>query len=131
MQEAPAAHKAFNILVTVVIEDVPRVPAEARVEAHDLGNGFRRILLHYGFMDRTDVPKALANAKLADLGMVYEPSQITYFLSRETLVSGARTRLSYGREPLFLWMMRNAIDAMDYFQLPGNRVVELGNDVTL
>jgi KUP system potassium uptake protein len=120
-----------NILVTVVIEDVPRVPPEARVEAHDLGNGFRRILLHYGFMDRTDVPKALANAKLADLGMVYEPTQISYFLGRETLVPGSRPKLSYGREPLFLWMMRNAIDAMDYFQLPGNRVVELGNDVTL
>jgi len=120
-----------NILVTVVVEDVPRVPADARVEAHDLGGGFRRILLHYGFMDMIDVPKALANAKLTDLGLVYEPLQITYFLSRETLVPGDRPSLSYGREKLFLWMMRNAIDAMDYFQLPGSRVVELGNDVRL
>ena len=99
--------------------------------ANDLGNGFRRIVLRYGFMDMIDVPKALANAKLDDLGLVYDPLQITYFLSRETLVRGDKPSLSYGRDPIFLWMMRNAIDAMDYFQLPGSRVVELGNDVRL
>ena len=120
-----------NILMTVSVEKVPHVPAEGRVEAEDLGNSFRRIVLRYGFMDTIDVPKALFNAKVADLGVFYEPMRISYFLSRQTLVPSGTTPLSFWRQRLFFWMSRSAASAMEYFQLPIDRVIELGGQVDI
>jgi KUP system potassium uptake protein len=120
-----------NILLTVTVDDVPVVQAEGRVEATDLGDGFRRIVLHYGFTDLIDVPKALANAKLEELGFVYEPMSISYFLSRETLVPSAKPTMSTWRQRLYLWMARSATGTLEFFQLPKNRVVELGTQVEI
>jgi KUP system potassium uptake protein len=120
-----------NILLTVAVEDLPSVPADSRVEATDLGHGFRRIVLRYGFMDLIDVPKALANAKLDELGFVYEPMSISYFLSRETLAAGEKSALPGWSRRLFFWMHRSATGALEFFQLPKNRVVELGSQVEI
>jgi KUP system potassium uptake protein len=120
-----------NILLTVSFVDVPEVAADQRIESQDLGHGFRRIILHYGFMEIVDVPKALANAPLAALGFVYEPMSISYFLSRETLVPAPQSPLSYWRLRLFFWMHRSATGTLEFFQLPKNRVVELGAQVEL
>ncbi len=120
-----------NVLMTVIVEDVPRVPDEARIDAVDLGHSFRRINLHYGFMDTVDVPKALANADINKLGFFYELMKISYFLSRETLVASRTTTLSFWRRPLFFWMSRSATSAMEYLQLPRNRVVELGTQIEI
>jgi KUP system potassium uptake protein len=122
-----------NILLTVFVEEIPQVPASRRCEAQDLGNCFRRIVLRYGFMDAIDVPKALANASIAELGFFYEPLTISYFLSRETLVAtnSPMAKLSFWRKRLFFWMSRSAASTMEYFQLPTNRVVELGGQVDI
>jgi KUP system potassium uptake protein len=120
-----------NILLTVSFVDVPEVAADQRVQSDDLGYGFRRIVLHYGFMEIVDVPKALANAPLDALGFVYEPMSISYFLSRETLVAAPHSPLSYWRQRLFFWMHRSATGTLEFFQLPKNRVVELGAQVEL
>jgi len=120
-----------NVLMTVIVEDVPHVTDEARIEATDLGQSFRRINLHYGFMDTVDVPKALANADINKLGFFYELTRISYFLSRETLVVSRTTNLSFWRLPLFFWMSRSATSAMEYLQLPRNRVVELGTQIEI
>jgi len=120
-----------NLLLTVKVEDIPTVAPEARIEAHDLGHGFRRLMLHYGFMELIDVPKALANARLDQLGFVYEPMSISYFLSRETLVPGLKSALPYWRQRLFFWMHRSATSTLEFFQLPKNRVVELGAQVEI
>ena len=120
-----------NVLMTVIVEDVPQVPEEARIDAVELGQSFRRINLHYGFMDTVDVPKALANADINKLGFFYELTKISYFLSRETLVVSRNTTLSFWRLPLFFWMSRSATTAMEYLQLPRNRVVELGTQIEI
>jgi KUP system potassium uptake protein len=120
-----------NILLTVTVDDTPRVAADARIEAEDLGDGFRRIILHYGFTDSIDVPKALANARLDQLGFVYEPMSISYFLSRETLVPSPKPAMSPWRQKLYLWMARSATGTLEFFQLPKNRVVELGTQVEI
>jgi len=120
-----------NILLTVEVIDEPTIAPERRFEARDLGHGFQRIVLRYGFMDTIDVPKALANAPLDELGFVYEPMSISYFLSRETLVPAERSHLPYWRQRLFFWMHRSATGTLEFFQLPKNRVVELGAQVEL
>lgn len=118
-----------NILMTVIVDDVPKVDPSARIEARDLGDGFRRINLRYGFLDTIDVPKALAHAKHAELGFQYDPMTISYFLSRETLVGTIDSPLPFWRRWLFFWMSRNAAGTMEFLQLPTNRVVELGSQI--
>jgi KUP system potassium uptake protein len=116
-----------NILLTVKIEGVPYVAAGKRSTVTPLGNGFFRVVLHYGFMDEIDVPAALG--QLTDCDGLFEPMRTSFFLSRQTLLVSSRPGMAVWREHLFAWMLRNAESAMEFFKLPTNRVVELGSQV--
>lgn len=118
-----------NLLLTVKIGDVPRMPEERRVELHDMGSGFYRVILHYGFMEEADVPAALASVKKP--ANFYQPMKTSFFLSRQTLLVSSRPGMAIWREKLFAWMLRNAESAMEFFKLPTNRVVELGSQVEI
>ena len=118
-----------NILLTVHIADVPRVPDERRSEVQEVGEGFFRVTLKYGFMDEIDVPLALAQT--SGCGGLYEPMKTSFFLSRQTLLVSNRPGMAIWREHLFAWMLRNAESAMAFFKLPTNRVVELGSQVEI
>jgi KUP system potassium uptake protein len=117
--------------LSVVIEEVPYVPPERCVEGHEIGSNCFRVNLHYGYMQETNIPKTLANARYDQLGFFYEPLQISYFLSRKTVVPGSRPGMSLWREKLFAWMVRSSATPMDFFCLPVNRVVELGGQVEI
>ncbi len=119
------------VLLSVSIEDIPHVPPEKRVRSEDFGNGIRGVTLRFGYMQDPDVPKALANAPLADLGFFYEPMTISYFLSRTTIVPSLTSPLPRWREALYAWMVRISASAMEFFQLPTNRVVELGSQIEI
>ena len=118
-----------NILLTVSIEDVPHVPEKERITSSDEGEGFYRVVLHYGFMDEVDVPVALA--RLRKCGEAFDPMKTSFFLSRQTLLTATRPGMARWREKLFAWMLRNAQTAMEFFKLPSNRVVELGSQVEI
>ncbi len=113
------------VLLTVRTEEVPYLmnPRD-RVAIEKLKNGFWRIQVHFGFMEKPDVPGALANLKEVELRV--EPMRTTYFIGRETILATSKLGLSSWRGSLFAWMTRNAGDATSYFCLPPNGVVELG-----
>ncbi|MBM3580856.1 MAG: potassium transporter Kup, partial [Alphaproteobacteria bacterium] len=117
------------VLLTVAIEEVPYVSAERRVTHKDFGDNISQVVLHFGFMDTPDIPKTLANASLAQLGFFYDVFQITYFVSRETVIPVDTPDMVIWRKHLYAWMTRNASGAAEFFQLPRNRVVELGAQV--
>ncbi|TCD05031.1 potassium transporter Kup [Erythrobacteraceae bacterium CFH 75059] len=117
------------IILTVVIEDVPSVPPGERVQVVDLGQGFYRMTLRFGFMDDTDVPAVLRAIDVC--GAPFDMMQTSFFLSRQTLISGATKGLPKWREKIFAWMLRNSATAMEFFRLPSNRVVELGSQLRL
>lgn len=123
------------VICTVVIEEVPSVAADRRIEMLPISDGFCRLILRYGFMEEPNIPKALAQARSDDLGFFYEPMSISYFLSRETLLPGLgkakRKDWAYWREQLFAWMAHSSAGSLDFFHLPPNRVVELGTQVEL
>jgi len=119
------------VICTVVMEAVPLVVPEARLEVFPIAEGFQRIVLRFGFMEEPNIPKALAQARSDQLGFFYEPMSISYFLSRETLIPKAGKGLNHWREQIFAWMSRSASGSMDFFHLPPNRVVELGTQVEL
>jgi KUP system potassium uptake protein len=117
------------ILLTVRIEDVPYVSEEKRVDQHDYGSGFYRVVLRYGFMEEIDVPTALAQLK--GCGPQCKMMDTSFFLARQTLLASSRPGMAIWREKLFAWMLRNAESAMEFFKLPTNRVVELGSQVEI
>jgi KUP system potassium uptake protein len=117
------------VVLTVAIAEIPYVDVDDRVELTDLGDGFYRVVLHYGFMEETDIPTALA--KMDMCGGPFEMMQTSFFLSRQTLLSADKPGMAIWREKLFAWMMRNAATPMEFFRLPTNRVVELGSQVEI
>lgn len=117
------------ILLTVKISDVPFVDPAARCKMDNLGQGFHRLILKYGFMEEPDVPAALAT--VTNCGPAFKMMDTSFFLARQTLLPSSRPGMAIWREKLFSWMLRNAESAMEFFRLPTNRVVELGSQVEI
>ena len=119
-----------NILVTVVIEDVPFVAAEERISTEALAEHFYRIKIFYGFKDEMNVPKALMQA-YEKLGLEYDLMHISFFISRDRIVHSVGDGMSPWREKLFISMQRNTSPVSDFYQIPTNRVVELGSQIEI
>jgi KUP system potassium uptake protein len=117
------------ILLTVKIADVPFVQQETRCQLEDLGQGFHRLIIKFGFMQEPDVPSALK--LVTGCGAEFKMMDTSFFLARQTLLASDRPGMAVWRERLFAWMMRNSESAMDFFKLPPNRVVELGSQVEI
>jgi len=117
------------VLLTVAAEDSPRVPDERRFQVDGYGEGFYRVVLHFGFMDEPDIPSALRLSHLEELD--FSPMRTTYFLSRETVILSKGTGMAHWREALFAFLQKSANSSMRYFQLPPNRVIELGTQVEI
>ncbi len=117
------------VILTVAIQDVPYVDPAERAVAKELGQGFYRLTLKFGFLEETDVPGALKQANAC--GGQFEMMKTSFFLSRQTLIASAKPGMALWREKLFAWMLRNAASAMEFFRLPTNRVVELGSQVEI
>ena len=117
------------VILTVAIQDVPYVNEEKRCSVKDLGQGFFRITLRFGFLEETDVPATLQRTDMC--GGPFEMMKTSFFLSRQTLIASSKPGMAIWREKLFAWMLRNAASAMEFFRLPTNRVVELGSQVEI
>ena len=117
------------LILTVVIDEVPFVDLEDRVEVVDLGENFYRMILRYGFMQQPDVPATLKIVE--NCGPQIKMMDTSFFLARQTLLASERPGMAIWREKLFAWMLRNAESAMEFFKLPTNRVVELGSQVEI
>ena len=117
------------VLLTILIEEIPFVETERRVEVADLGEGFFRVIGRYGFMEEPDALEILKLCK--PHGLNFREMETTFFLSRETIISSERRGLARWRKRLFALLSRNAQPANAYFRLPPNRVVELGLQVEI
>ena len=119
-----------NVFLTVEFGDVPLVSAGRRVVSERLTDDCWRITARYGFMEQPDVAHALELC--APEGLQLDPMQVTYFLSREKLVPGTTERgVVRWRDRIFAAMARNAGNITDFFNIPTNRVVELGTRVEI
>ncbi|UVL59092.1 potassium transporter Kup [Pseudomonas sp. B21-032] len=117
------------VLLTVVSQDRPRVPVAQRFEVQAFGEGFYRVNLNFGFIEEPDVPAALQLCHLKELD--FSPMVTTYFLSRETVIPTRRIGMARWREALFAFLLKNANSNLKYFNLPLNRVIELGTQVEM
>ena len=115
--------------MTLVTEDVPRVPPGERIELSELGSGFTRLVARYGLMEPPDVARALGLA--GEQGLEVDPQAASYFLGRPHLIPKGKPGMARWRQRLFVLMARNAQDATEYFGLPRNRVIEIGSQIEL
>jgi KUP system potassium uptake protein len=118
-----------NVFLTVHTLTVPY--AHRRLKIDEIGDGFHRVVVRFGFMEKPDVPLALMRAGDIENGICFDPMDTTYFASRETIVARARRGMAEWRDRLFAVMHRNAAPASGFFHIPGNRLVELGTQVEI
>ena len=120
------------LLLSVKTADVPETRADERLRVEPLGNGFWRVIACYGFMQSPNVPQLLE--QVDQMGIRCKPMETSYFLGRERLIPSAgrptdRVRLARWRKAIFAIMTRNARSATEFFNIPPNRVVELGTQI--
>ncbi len=117
------------VLLSIKTTDTPTVLAGERIKMTDLGQGFYRVEAFYGFMQKPNVPQIMKI--LAQYGLVTDPMTTTFFLGKETLLTGGKSNMMRWRKALFAFMSRNAGNPTLYFGIPANRVVELGTQIEL
>ena len=118
-----------NLFVTVRSHEVPWIGMSKRAEIESLGHDCWQVVLHYGFKNDPDVPRALE--QIRNRGCEIEPMTTSYFLSRDTVIPTIGSGMATWREKLFAQMHHNASAAADFLRLPNNSVVELGSKIEI
>jgi KUP system potassium uptake protein len=118
-----------NIILSVETTHTPRVEPGKRVRIEPVGATFMRVLLRFGYMETPNIPKALAVAR--KLGLQFDIMSTSFFLSRRALRRAPRSGMPRWQDRLFISLARSANDATDYFQIPTDRVVEVGTQVNI
>ena len=118
-----------NLFVTVLNHEVPWIGLDKRLAIESLGHGCWQVVLHYGFKNDPDVPRALQ--QITGRGCELDPMTTSYFLSRDTVIPSIGGGMAQWREKLFAQMHHNASGAADFLRLPNNAVVELGSKIEI
>lgn len=118
-----------NLFVTVHNHEVPWIGLDGRLQVESLGHDCWQVVIHYGFKNDPDVPRALQ--LLRGRGCDVEPMTTSYFLSRDTVIPTIGSGMMPWREKLFAQMHHNASAAADFLNLPNNAVVELGSKIEI
>ena len=118
-----------NIVLTIKTADVPRVPNPDRIKIEKLTETFTAVSLTYGFMETPNVEQGLALCRRRGLNI--DPGSTSFFLSRRVLRPTSRSQMPMWQEKLFIWLARSSEDATAYFQIPSDRVVEIGTQIVV
>jgi len=118
-----------NVILTLKTDETPRVASHERVIVEGISQSFSRVTIRYGFMETPNVPKALAMAR--KLGWQFDIMKTSFFLSRRALKPAVHSGMPRWQDHLFIGLARTANDATAYFQIPSERVVEIGTRVTV
>ncbi|HVR01000.1 MAG TPA: potassium transporter Kup [Polyangia bacterium] len=117
------------VILTIVTDAVPEVAPADFVHIKFLDRGFWAVTAHYGFMQTPDVIRVLRAC--AGQGLYLNEAETSFYLGRETLLTGKGRGMSPWRKRLFRFLSRNARSATDFFSIPPNRVVEIGTQIEL
>ena len=112
------------VLLTVSVLNTPTISEGEPIEVQPLGGGFYRVIARFGFMESPDVPVALMRARAK--GLQWSDEETTYYLADLTLLSNGQIGMSRWRDAIFIFLSRNARRATNFFNIPPDRVVEIG-----
>jgi KUP system potassium uptake protein len=117
------------VLLSIETAPSPYVEGNKTLTVKSLGQVFYRVIARVGFMQTPDVPRFLARCAQHDL--VVDDARITYYLGRQTLLTSGKVKVARWRKGLFAFLGRNSRPPTAFFNLPPNRVVELGVQIEL
>ena len=117
------------IILTVRTLQTPRAPEGERVKIEEFMPDVRRVTLTFGFMETPNIVKALTASRKS--GLKFDIMKTSFFLSRRTVIPSERSGMPLWQDHLFIFLVRNATNATDFFHIPSGRAVELGNQVTV
>jgi len=112
------------LFLTVLTKTIPHVPLDQRLVAKPMGNTCQHVIVNYGFMDKPDVPTVCFDSGKNGLNIPF--ADTTFFLSRLTFLATPKPGMAIWREKIFVFLSRNSQRASSYFQLPSEKVVEIG-----
>ncbi|MFN3815489.1 potassium transporter Kup [Brevundimonas sp.] len=118
-----------NIILTVRTQDRPRVSKDKRIEIELINDDFKRLTIHYGFMESPNVPKALGLCRKQ--GLKFDIMSTSFFLGRRSVAPAPGKNMPHWQDKLYVFLMRNAANPTDFFHIPAGRVVEMGTQVTV
>lgn len=113
-----------NIILTISIAQIPRVPLEQRIEVETVNNFLMKIVITFGFMETPNVPAALYRARA--LGHDIDVENASFFLGHRKIIPDARFGLPGWQDDIYVAMTKSAVDATDFFRIPPSQVVEIG-----
>jgi len=118
-----------NVVLTVATAEQPRVRDEDRIKIEPINDDFSKVTLTYGFMESPNLPKALAQCRKQ--GLKFDIMATSFFLGRRTVVPAVQSGMPLWQDKLFIFLMKNATNPTDFYNIPPGRVVELGTQVTV
>jgi KUP system potassium uptake protein len=118
-----ALHKTV-VLLSIMTEDVPTVPASEQLSVREIGEGIWRAVGHYGYMQSPDVSALMTQIK--EQGVPLNPQATTYFFNREMIITGGNAKMWEWQKHLYSFLSRNARPAKDYYQIPPSQIIEIG-----
>ena len=118
-----------NVILSIRTEETPRVARHERVSIERVSDRFIRMVARYGFMETPSVPKILEHARRKDCNI--DVGSTSFFVSRRSLRMTTKSELPRWQERLFIALASSAEDATTYFQIPTDRVVEVGTQVAI
>jgi KUP system potassium uptake protein len=118
-----------NVILTVATADTPRVADDERIALEPIDDSFIRMTVTYGFMERPNIPRALAACR--KLGVSFDMMSTSFFLGRRTVVANLRHGLARLQDRLFILLAKNAANPTDFYQIPPGRVLEMGTQVSV
>ncbi len=117
------------VLLSIMTEEVPYVPANERLEVREIGEGVWRALARYGYMESPDVAALIEDIR--DRGVPLKPSEATYYFNREMIITGGEAKMWEWQKHFYGFLSRNARQARDYYQLPPMQIIEIGLPIQL
>jgi KUP system potassium uptake protein len=118
-----------NVILTIEVAETPRVGDDSRIEIEPINEDFKKLIVHYGFMESPNLPKALGQCR--KLGLKFDIMATSFFLGRRSVVPSAQSGMPLWQDKLFIFLMKNAANPTDFYKIPPGRVVELGTQVTV
>ncbi len=109
------------MILTVVTEEVPRIPNEKRLEINEVASGFVRLIARYGFMQTPRMPKLIELA--VEQKVFADPSQVTYFVRSEEIALTRKRNMQRWRKRFYAFLNRNTQEATSLWNLPADQVV--------
>jgi KUP system potassium uptake protein len=130
------------LLITVIYEEAPVIPAEERAQVTLVAQGIRkaiskytpgmeRVILRYGFMQTASIPEGLQCAVKSGLLPPEYLEDLTYFVGHEVVIPSKKPGMALWRQGLFAFMKRNAERTGAHFCLPTRQIVEVGTEIEI